>query len=298
MASVNLLGKTFDYVVEGTGQPVVHILGLEPRTEHQRSTDIPKISEYLKNGFRVISYNTYRMSGGPLYVTDARSVAEVEAVANDCFVFLQHLNVSGAHIFAHNQVGLPAIKLALEHPDLVKSLSFSNFQILPPFFMKPKVQAAMGRAIQKTANNPQFQQRMEMMRQMMEAAKSRKTEDGEPVDPKIAAQFDRISPLLSEYFTPGADQTDSLSLQLRMIITQALTIPYEQVPSMVKQPVFAAIFSDTGDWARQSADLLKNWLTQTEIFTVPKKSHWYSGQNDQGLAAGLADFYGRHPLFY
>ena len=144
--------------------------------------------------------------------------------------------------------------------------------------------------------NPEYQQRMEMLRQMAEAAKSGTMPNGEPVDPEVAAQINTIPKAFLEQFAPGTDQSDTLSTQVRTWTTQMLSTSYEDVAQRVKQPIFAAIWGDGEDWERQSSDLLKNWLPQTETFTVPKKSHWYSGQNDEGLAAGLSDFYSRHPL--
>ncbi len=268
---------------------------MEGTGSNARKTGIPRISQYLKNKFQIIIYNNYRI-GEMEYATKAEASNDVDSIANECFVLLQHLNISKAHFFAHRQVGYPAIKLALEHPDLVNSVGLLDFAIVEPFLLKPKVQAAMARSMQRAAMNPQYQQRMEMLRQMAEAAKSGTMPNGEAVDPEVAAQINTIPKAFLEQFVPGTDQSDTLSVQVRTWTTKMLSTSYEEVAPRVKQPIFSAVWGDGEDWARQSSDLLKNWLPQTEIFTVPKKSHWYSGQNDEGLASGLADFYSRHPL--
>jgi pimeloyl-ACP methyl ester carboxylesterase len=283
----------------GSGESIVHIHGLEPSIEGTRSnakrTGIPGIAQYLKNKFQVITYNNYR-AGEMEYATKAEASNDVDNIANECFVFLQHLNISKAHFFAHRQVGYTAIKLALDHPDLVQSIGLQDFAIVEPFLLKPKVQNAMARSMQRAAMNPMYQQRMEMLRQMAEAAKSGTMPNGEAVDPEVAAQINTIPKAFLEQFAPGSDQSDPLSLQIRTWTARVLSTSYEEVTSKVKQPIFSAVWDDGDDWARPSSDLLKSWLPQTETFTVPKKSHWYSGQNDEGLASGLSDFYSRHPL--
>lgn len=296
--SVTLAGKRFNYEMVGSGDAVVHVLGLEPRVvgvgANARNTGIPKLAQFLKNNFTVISYENYNPAG-PQFATEAESEETVSRITEECIAFLQHLGVSRVHIFAHRQVGYVAIKLALERPDLVRTISFLDFEIINRFLLKPKAQMVMNEVMRRNAANPKYQQRMEMLRQMMEAAKTG-TVDGEPVDPEILAELSRIPKSYSEYFAPGADQSDPQSLQIRTFASTLLSAPYEEVASKVKQPILAAVSQESEKWAPTSADLMRVWLRQTEIFQVPKKSHWFSGQNDEGLAAGLADFYSRNSL--
>ena len=285
----------------GTGEPLVHIHGLEPTREgthdNVRSTGIPRLVDHMKDRFQIITYNTYRSGSGVEYATKEQGSSDVNNIASECFVLLQHLNLTRVHLFAHRQVGYAAIKVALDHPDLVKSVGLLDFEIVQSLLLKPKVQQKMAQSMQRMQMNPKYQQQMEMFRQMAEAAKSGKTTDGEAVDPEIAAQINKMMPqAFLEQFAPGTDQTDPITTAIRMVATQMLSSSYEEVASRVKQPILACIWADGQEWEGQSADLLKNWLTQTEIFTVPKKGHWYSGQNDEGLAAGLIDFYSRYPL--
>ncbi|HXQ93231.1 MAG TPA: alpha/beta hydrolase, partial [Nitrososphaerales archaeon] len=269
MTSVTLIGKQFNYGVIGTGEPVVHIHGLEPSfdgtSKNAQRTGIPRLVEYLKNRFQVITYNNY--GSGVEYATKAQASNDVDNIANECFVLLQHLNISKVHVFAHRQVGYPAIKLALDHPDLVQSVGLLDFEIVQSFFLNPKTQQAMARSMQRASMNPQYQQRMEMLRQMAEAAKSGTMPDGEAVDPEVAAQINSISNEFLEQFTPGTDQSDILSIQIRTWTTRMLSTSYEEVAMQLKHPIFAAIWGDGDDWARQSADMLKNWLSQTETYT-------------------------------
>jgi pimeloyl-ACP methyl ester carboxylesterase len=300
MPSVTLIGKPFNYSALGSGDPIINILGMEPTVEgmgeNSRNTGIPNFSKTnLPERFQLINYNTYSRGGGPEFATVADSKADIDRISNECFVLLQHLNLSKVHVFAHHQVGYVALKLALDHPELVKTIALHNFEIVNHFTLNPKMQNAMAMSLQRAQNNPQYQERMQMLRQMMEAAKAG-TIDGEPIDPEIAAQLNSIPKSYLGQLGPGADPTDSLSLTVKTWSVQRLSTEYEEVAARVKQPLLAVIFADGPPWTRQSADLLKNWLPQTEVYEAPKKAHWFSGQNDQGLAQGLVDFYSRHPL--
>jgi pimeloyl-ACP methyl ester carboxylesterase len=300
LPSVTLIGRPFNYSIAGRGEPIINILGLEPTVEgtgsNARPTGIPNFSKTsLPDRFQLIGYSVYPHTSRQDYATRADSSEVVDRVANECFVLLQHLNLTRVHIFAHHQIGYAALKLALDHPDLVKTIALHNFEIANHNTLTPKMQSAIAMSMQRAQNNPQYQQRMEMLRQMMEAAKTG-TIDGEPVDPEIMAQLNRIPKGVMPQLTPGADPTDSVGMTVKMSAGQMLSTEYAEVASRIKQPVQALIFGDGPEWTKQSADLLKDWLPQTEICVLPKKAHWFSGQNDEGLAQGLEDFYSHHPL--
>ena len=276
----------------------MNILGMEPTVEgrdmNAHNTGIPKFAKTkLMDRFQLISYNNY--TSGAEFATRADSSNDVDRLSNESFVLLQHLNLPRVHVFAHRQVGYVALKLALDHPDLVRSIAFLSFEIAPHAALNPRMQNAMATAMQRAQMDPKYQERMQMMRQMMEAAKSG-TIDGEAVDPKIAAQLNSIPKAFLEPLSLGADTSDPLSMTVKTFTAHILSTSYEDVTSNVKQPVLDVVFADGEPWTRQSSDLLRNWLPQTETYVVPKKAHWYSGQNDEGLAEGLADFYSRHPF--
>ena len=282
-------------MIEGTGEPVLNICGMEPIVEgshdNVRHTGIPNFSKTpLPGRFQLISYNNFRVGSGAEYATVIESGNQVDTAASDCFVLLQHLNISNIHVFAHRQVGYAALKLAIEHPDLVKSIAFLDFEIVNSFALNPKVQQAMARVMQRTQMNPQFQQRMEMMRQMMESGTM---PNGEPIPPEFAAKMNSIPKSLLDQYSPGNDADPALT-EVKLWSSRMLSISYDEVASKIRQPILDAIYAEGKDWESQSAELLKGWLPQTEVYTIPKKAHWFSGQNDEGLAAGLADFYSRH----
>ena len=156
MPSVTLAGRSFNYGIEGNGEPIVHILGGEPTTighkDHVTNTGIPKIGQYLIGSHQIIYYNNFR-PGEVFYATKADSPTDVDRVADDCYLLMQHLNIPKAHFFAHSLLSYAPLKLALEHPDLVKSISFIEFRVTEPLLLRPKAQAAMAQVVQRQMNN-------------------------------------------------------------------------------------------------------------------------------------------------
>jgi len=295
-------GNSLSYYSDGNGGAIINILGAELRTEGRgidaRNTGIPNFenTELVKGRFQLINYSCAIAGQPDIYATTATSGEEVSRIATDCFSLLQFLNISKAHIFAHRQVGYAALKLALDHPDLIKSIALLDFEIVNSYLFNPKMQKAVSTMMQKRQNDPEYQQKMEMLRQMIEAAKSGTTVDGEPVDPTVAAELNSFPKELVEQFTAGAQNSDPFLMTVKGFATEMLSTSYADVASKITQPVLAAVWEDGPEWARESAVQLRGWLPQTEIFDVPKKSHWYSGQNDRGLADGLVQFYSKHPL--
>jgi pimeloyl-ACP methyl ester carboxylesterase len=67
----------------------------------------------------------------------------------------------------------------------------------------------------------------------------------------------------------------------------------------ITQPLLAVIGaksreSDPTQVERQA--LLLSWVANAEPFVLPNATHMLQVENSRGMAEGLAEFYGRHPL--
>jgi hypothetical protein len=118
--------------------------------------------------------------------------------------------------------------------------------------------------------------------------------DRNPISPEMMAKLNAIPAALVEQLTSSATNEDPFEMQLKLVAAERLGMSDEDVASRVRQPILSAVWAESQEWATQSSNLLKNWLSQTELFTVPKKAHWFSQQNEEGLAQGLAEFASRH----
>jgi len=298
MVTVTLKGKPFNYVDVGTGEPVVHIVGLESRWMIKGgvkdSSGIPRLAKMksLTDKCRVLAYNNYNLSTESRVVNDpygrmvTRPVTSdrVKQVSDDCFAFMQALNVRKAHIFAHSNVGFVGLKLALDHPEAINSIAVLEFELISASFVESKLmglgQGLMQRAAQYAAANP------EKVREILAKANypTLTPPSGETAE-SLAAKYPSI-------ITPSKDSEE---FQVKMRVMGSLGVPVEEVQKSLRQPISSVVWDYSYPAFKRSSQLLKSLIPQAELFTVPKREHWYQ-ENVNGLALGLVDFYVRHPL--
>jgi pimeloyl-ACP methyl ester carboxylesterase len=64
----------------------------------------------------------------------------------------------------------------------------------------------------------------------------------------------------------------------------------------ITQPVLAVLGERTNQSFVERVALLRSWLPTVEAFELPGANHLLHLQNPDGMAEGLASFWGRHPL--
>ena len=209
---------------------------------------------------------------------------QVKRVSDDCCAFIQRLNIARAHIFAHSNVGFVALRLALDHPELVNSIALLEFELASASFMEDKamrlLQAFMQKTAQRAAANP------EKVREILEKVSS---------STGLAPPSDQTVESLSGDHMSTLGAKNSEDFQMRMKIMSCLALSMEDVRKRLRQPILSIIWDYSLTPFKTSSQLLKSWLQQTEIFKVPKREHWYQ-ENLNGLALGFMNFLGRHPL--
>jgi len=298
MVTVTLNGKPFNYVDTGTGEPIVHILGLESRWTIKGgvrdSSGIPRLAKInaLTSKYRILAYNNYNQrteyatSNDPFGSLVTRPITDdqVKQASNDCYAFIQSLNIARAHIFAHSNVGFVALRLALDHPELINSIALLEFELASASFVEDKgmrlLQGFMQKTAQRAAANP------EKVRAILA---------------RVSSQTGLVPPSGQTAESLSRDQTPILAganpeeFQMRMKILSSLALPMEEVQERLRQPILAITWDYSLPPYKISSQLLKSWLQQTEIFTISKREHWYQ-ENLNGLALGLIDFLGHYPL--
>jgi pimeloyl-ACP methyl ester carboxylesterase len=109
-------GVRIHYLVEGTGEPVVLIHGLD--SSARVNWEMPGTIDALAKDHQVIAIDLpgYGQSDKPLE-PDAYGLQWVE----DVVLLLDHLKIQKAHIVGYSMGGMVALKLIAEHPDRVLS---------------------------------------------------------------------------------------------------------------------------------------------------------------------------------
>jgi pimeloyl-ACP methyl ester carboxylesterase len=109
-------GVRIHYLVEGTGEPVVLIHGLD--SSARMNWELPGVIDVLAKDHQVIALDLpgYGQSDKPVD-PEAYGLQWVE----DVILLLDHLKIQKAHIVGYSMGGMVALKLVAEHPDRVIS---------------------------------------------------------------------------------------------------------------------------------------------------------------------------------
>jgi pimeloyl-ACP methyl ester carboxylesterase len=257
-------GVEVEYVVQGTGEPVVFlhngalIDGFRPLLEEPA----------LAGRYRLISYHRagYAGSGrlaGPL---------GFDGEAARCLALLRHLGLPRAHVVGHSSSGSMALQLALDSPDAVASLA-----LLEPVLLA-------------VPSPPLVSQALERYRAGDRAGAVDLFLQG-TCGPDYRASLERAVPGAVGQAVAGAATFFEQELPA---LRQWVFGPAEG--GRVVAPVLAVVGERSGPIHHQRWDLLRAWLPQAEPFVLPGAGHLLHLEDARGLAEGLDAFLARHPL--
>ena len=263
-------GVTLEYEESGSGECVVCIHGAFIADAFR-----PLLSERgLTDCYRLISYHRRG------YVGSSRGdeIADVAELADDCRRLLLHLGVRRAHVVGHSFGGLIGLRLALDAPRLVRTLSLLEVGLL----------------IGESAN---------AYRQALLRSRERFREVGAKVavDEFLRMRWPEYQEHLDNALPGAAEQA----------VSDAATFFEADLPAgldfrfgsedarLVTQPVFVALGEGSVSLDprfRETYDLLLSWLPNAEGYVLPDATHLLQVENPRAIAEALAEFCGRHPL--
>jgi pimeloyl-ACP methyl ester carboxylesterase len=263
-------GITLEYDDRGAGEPVLCVHGAFIADPFAPLRSEPR----LASRYRLISYHRrgyVGSSGGGEAVSLAKQ-------ADDCRGLLSHLGVKRAHIVGHSFGGTIAIRLALDEPELVHTLS-----LLEPALV-----------IGESAH---------LYRQALVRSAQRYAEAGARVtiDESLQARWPGYREGL-ERALPGAfeqavtDAATCFSTDLPAVIESRFG---EAEARRIAQPVLLVLGEKSAELDPRFGEvyrLLLDWLPSAEGFVLPGATHFLQVENPRDMAEALADFYARHPL--
>jgi pimeloyl-ACP methyl ester carboxylesterase len=265
MRRVTINGVTLEYESTGAGDPVVLIHGaliadsFEPILKHPVLAGRYRLTTYHRRGYEGSTHTAHRASLGDQ--------------ANDCRALLDHLEIHSAHVVGHSFGGVVALKLAMDAPDLVRSLV-----LLEPALVFGANGAAYRRSI---AEN-------------LERYRSGDVEG--TVDQFLRVRF-------------GADYRDFLDRNLPQGFPQAIVnagtafevdMPAaadfafgEAEARTISQPVLVVLGAESDAlWPRfgETHRFLLAWLPRAVSYVLPNATHALQMQNPDDMAVALDRF--------
>jgi pimeloyl-ACP methyl ester carboxylesterase len=192
---------------------------------------------------------------------------------------MRHLGVPCAHVVGHSYGGAIALQLALDAPEAVHSLA-----LLEP-------------ALLTVPSAPQLMEAIAPTLQMYEAGNKTGAVDGflqAVVGPEYRRVLDRVLP--GAFAQAVADADTFFRIELPALEQWSFT-PEES--GRITPPVLTVLGADSHTlwpgWI-EVHQRVQAWLPQAEAFVLEGATHWLQIINPTGMAAGLADFFTRHPL--
>ncbi len=258
-----------EYVIQGTGEPVVLI-----HPGHLADWFMPLLDEpALADQYRLLAYHRIGCVGSSP-IAGSTNFAQQAA---QCRLLMHHLGIERAHIVGHSSSGLLALQLALDTPDAVHSLSLLEpplITVLGPEVPGPSLETAsqLYQAGDKAGAVAAFLRTV--------------------CGPGYRAVLDRTLPGAFEQHVADADTG---FLHEGPAVGQWLFTREDAL--RITQPVLMAIGAknDQG-FVDYIQELLLSWLPNAEPFVLPDATHLMQVENPRGMAEGLAAFYARHPI--
>jgi pimeloyl-ACP methyl ester carboxylesterase len=263
----SLEGVELEYEVRGDGEPVVLV-----HAGVFASWFGPLLAEpALASRYRVVSYHRVGYMGssriaGP--VSLAQQAAHLRAL-------MRHLGIGRAHLVGHSSGGNIALQLALDAPEMVRSLAL----------LEPALVTAVNRSeLPRVFERYRAGDKAGAVDSFMLAV----------TGPAYRAGLERALP---GAFDEAVAHADTFFGQELPAVRQ-WSFTREQA-ARITQPVLAVI----GEKNRESSpvwnerqEILLTWLPKAEPFVLPGATHLLYLENPRGMAEGLAAFFARHPI--
>ena len=142
-------GMSFAYIEQGKGSPVILVHGSISDYREWSKQMAP-----LAHGYRVIAYS--RRYHWPNLSPGQDADVTLQRQADDLAAIIRALGVAPAHIVGHSKGGSVAVLLALQHPEMVRTLVLAD--------------PGLGQILRGTAENDAFSKEAQAVRAQMQMA--------------------------------------------------------------------------------------------------------------------------------
>lgn len=266
-----------EYEISGTGRgdPVVFIHG----AFIAGSFGPLLVEPSLAGRYRLITYRR-RGYGGTSQAIPQRPIS-AEQQAADCAGLMRYLGVDRAHVVGHSFGGSVAIQLALDAPELVRSLALLE----PALFVGGSAQA--------------YRESL-----MMSRERYRAEGPGAVMEEFFRARWPEYSRSALEQVVPGAFEQALADAPTTFELDIGLTdwgFDKNQA-QRISQPALVVLGGDSPALHprfEETYGQLLDWLPHGEGLVVPAATHLFqleSAEISATLATALAEFFMRHPL--
>jgi pimeloyl-ACP methyl ester carboxylesterase len=269
METATVNGVKLEYEAQGSGEAMLLIHGASVA-----ETFAPLLKEPALARYRLVRYHRrgYAGSGHPGRVTSFHEQAA------DAAALLGHLGVSKAHLVGHSYGGLTALRLALDSPARVATLSLLE----PPMIATP-----LGTRF--------FEGPLAPVLAAYRSGDKRKSAElfrDAVGGPSAARALDeRIGAGARDQAARDADTlfgTEFPELE-KGLFTEA------DAPR-VQPPALSLVGEKSDPFLRESHAMLLKWLPRVEGLEIPRAAHFLQVEEPRAVAEAIGRFVAKHPL--
>jgi pimeloyl-ACP methyl ester carboxylesterase len=265
--SVDGVELEYQIIGEGTGPPVLFIHGalvaeaMRPLAEERALSDRYRLVRYHRRGFAGSTH-----SEGP--VSLGRQAADAAAL-------LDELGFAPAHIAGHSYGGATALQLAVDHPDVVRSLALLE----PALLAVPSTEALLPE-LMALGERYAISDAAGAVGQFLELISGR-SNWREVLDARLPGAFDQ------------AVKDARTLFEIEMPALQEWAFGADEA-ARIDKPVLSVLGAESLPVFGEGRGLLQSWFPRVEVYDLPGASHFLQMENSAALAGALGDFFARH----
>jgi pimeloyl-ACP methyl ester carboxylesterase len=272
MAVTTIDGLSLIYEDAGNGEPIVFIHG-----SLIADSFIPLLIEpSLAGRFRLITYRRRGYKGS----SAGEGPSSMALQASDLVGLLDLLGIERAHLLGHSYGGVVALRLALDAPQLVQTLT-----LLEPAL----ILGESGAAYRESFVHVQEEYRTRDPAHIVDGM----------LRPRFGADYrgylDKVLPGAFEEAVAGGLHA-AVTLDMPALLDWSFT---RELAATIDVPALVVLGSESNAlWARfgETYETLLSWLPQAEGFILAGATHAQHIQNPHDMAEALASFVRRHSI--
>ncbi|MBR9757378.1 MAG: alpha/beta hydrolase [Algicola sp.] len=272
--SVYVNGEKLHYIKQGSGEPLIFIHG----TVGDYRVWIPRVEEYSQN-FEVIAYSR-RYAYPNKKVFDQTADYSPRIHADDLYALIQKLGLKKVNLVGHSYGAFTALTMALDHPELVKSLVLGE----------PPASSLLENSSSGKASFNQF--REHYIEPAGKAFSTGENEKGvESFLKGVMGDDFSINQVPSEVKQRWMDNLPEVWAVSTVNWVRPLEI--SKIKEL-KVPVLLLMGDQSPAWFGEIANALHRSLPQSELVTIENSSHGLYFENPEACDTAIKEFLNRN----
>jgi pimeloyl-ACP methyl ester carboxylesterase len=270
MEKANVNGRVLEYEAKGSGEPVLLV-----STGPIADSFLPLFPEKALERYRLIRYRQRGLNGS----SNGHAPVSFAEHAADAAALLGHLGVRQAHVAGHSTGAIIALQLAVDRPDMVRTLALLE----PPLAAAPSAAAFFEKAGPALAAY---------------GAGDRKGSMSMFLSLVCSLDWDTCQSVIEKAIPGGVALAMTRSDDVFGSYLPALTAWQfgAAQAAAISQPVLSVLGTESERWFADGDELLRTWFPQVEACRIEDAAHLLHLQRPESVARGLAGFMGRHPM--